>query len=177
MIKEKITKTKYITLMGFMLTLIIVLSILEGFIPALPYLPPGVKLGLSNIVTMYALFFMGKRYAFTLALIKSLFICILRGATAGVLSFCGGILSISVIILLIALFNKKISYLILSISGAIFHNVGQLIAVSILLNSNYVFYYFPFLLVAGIIMGFITGTILKTVMPAFENIFIKNNII
>lgn len=56
-----------IALIGLMLSLALVLSLFESMLPALPFLPVGVKLGLSNIVTMYCLFFLGARPAFAVA--------------------------------------------------------------------------------------------------------------
>jgi heptaprenyl diphosphate synthase len=92
---------------------------------------------------------------------------ITRGFTAGVLSLCGGVLSICVLILFVCL-NKKASYLVLSISGAIAHNIGQLIAVSLMFNNFYTFYYLPVLIVSGIVMGSVTGVLLKTTMPVLS---------
>ena len=165
-----INKVKRISFLGIMLAIIMVLGILEHMIPPLPLMPPSVKLGLSNIVTMYCVFFVGKKEAVLLAVLKSCFVFLIRGAMAGGLSLCGGLLSLAVILLLDRTFKQKISYTILSISGAISHNIGQLLAVSVILNSNFIFYYLPVLLVSGIVMGIITGTLLKVVMPVFNNI-------
>lgn len=171
------SSTQILTLTAMMLTLTVILSILENMIPILPYLPPGVRIGLANIVIMYSLFFIGKRYAILLSIIKSIFILTTRGVTSAILSLCGGLLSIFIIIILIAIFKNKISFIILSIFGAIFHNIGQLTAISIILGDNtYIYYYLPILLISGIIMGCITGTLLKVLIPAFNGVFpIKNN--
>ncbi len=160
-------KTKYITYMAMLLTLIVVLSIFESTLPPFPFLPPGVKIGLANTVTMFTLFFIGKKEAFTLSVLKSAFVLITRGVTSGVLSLCGGLLSICVLIILLILY-KKASYLALSISGAIAHNIGQLIAVSIMMKNSYTFYYLPVLIVSGIVMGSITGILLKTTLPVLS---------
>lgn len=163
------TKAKYISYMAMLLTLIVVLSIFEAMLPPIPTLPPGVKIGLANIVTMYALFFIGKKQAFLLNIAKGIFVLITRGFTAGILSLCGGILSMCVIILLLFLFKENISYLLLSITGAVFHNIGQLIALIIILDNNkYTVYYLPILIIAGVIMGSITGVLLKTLLPVLS---------
>ena len=62
----------------------------------LPGLLPGKKLGLANIVVMYALFFMGPKQALVLDLLKALFVFLVSGWTAGFLSLCGGLLSLLV---------------------------------------------------------------------------------
>lgn len=170
---QKTNTAKSITFMSMMLTLLIVLSIIEGTFPPLPYLPPGVKLGLANVVVMYVLIFLGNKKAFLLIIIKSLLIFITRGTTSGIISFFGSSFSILILILSIHLFKSKISYIMLSITGSVFHNIGQIIAVSIILNNNYVFYYFPVLIISGIIMGSITGVLLNIIMPVFNSIFYK----
>ncbi len=162
------TKAKYISYMAIMLALIVVLSIFEGALCAALLLPPGVKPGLGNIVIMFALFFIGKKQAFCLNVLKGLFALITRGVTAGILSLCGGLLSMCVIILLMLIFKEKISYMLLSIAGAIAHNMGQLVMASIIINSSFALYYFPVLIVSGAVMGSLTGILLKTLMPVLK---------
>lgn len=159
-------KTRYITYMAMLLTLTITLSIFESMLPSFTAIP-GVKLGLANIVVMFTIFFIGRKQAFALNIAKGIFVLITRGAVAGILSLCGGILSIFVIILLHYIFREKISYLMLSIAGAIFHNIGQIIAVSFMLNA-YAYMYLPVLIISGVIMGSITGILLKTLMPVLS---------
>lgn len=164
------SKVRNITNLAMLFAVAMVLSFMEGMLPPIPYLPPGFKLGLSNIATMYALFFMGKSKAFTIAVLKSGFVFIARGATSGILSLSGGVVSICVMLLLLAVFKEKISYLMLSICGAVFHNLGQLAVLTLLMLNLYALWYIPVLLVAGVIMGGVTGSVLKVVMPAFERI-------
>ncbi len=165
---KNFSKAKYISYMAMLLTLIVVLSIFEAMLPPFPMLPPGVKIGLANIVTMYTLFFLGKKEAFALNIAKGLFVLITKGFTAGILSLCGGILSICVIILFEFIFKEKISYMVLSILGAISHNMGQLAAIILLLNNKYTVYYMPILIISGIVMGSITGILLKTLLPVLS---------
>jgi heptaprenyl diphosphate synthase len=164
-------KTKNIALLGIMLAVVIVLTALEHMMPPIPFLPPGVKLGLSNIVIMYCVFFIGKPQSVTLAALKSLFVFLTRGAVAGILSFTGGMLSIAVIILLLYLFKERISIAAISIVGAITHNIGQLTVYSIIMNTFLVFsFYTPILIVSGVIMGIVTGTLLKLLLPLMRKV-------
>ena len=78
------------------LSLSLVLSWLEMQLPQAPFLPPGVKLGLSNVVTMYCLFFVNAPSAFLVAFLKSLFAFLMRGSFAGLFSFLGGLCSVTV---------------------------------------------------------------------------------
>ena len=119
-------KTRRVALMGLLFALSVVLSFLEGTLTPLLGLPPGVKLGLANVVVMYALFFLGRGSAFTLVLLKSFFVLLTRGAMAGALSLGGGLLSLGVMAVL-CLFRSRPSVFILSVCGAITHNFGQLL--------------------------------------------------
>lgn len=163
------SRTRKITHLAMLLTLTVVLSILESIMPT--FIPvPGVKLGLANIAIMYTLIFYGKKEAISLNIAKAVLAGVTRGATSALLSLCGGLLSIFVIILLIIIFRNKLSYLILSVFGAIFHNIGQLIAVYFIMDTYSVIYYLPILIISGVIMGILTGILLKTVMPAISKI-------
>lgn len=154
-----------LTLMGLLFALAMALSFLESLLPALPMLPPGIRLGLSNIVTMYALFILGPASGYTIAVLKSLFVLLTRGAVAAAMSIAGGLLSVTVMLLLMLLPHMKGQYLLLSVFGGAFHNMGQLIAARWIIGNHYVWYYLPVLLIAGVIMGIITGLVLKVILP------------
>ena len=157
-----------IALLGLMLALALTLSFVELTFPALPFLPPGVKLGLSNIVTMYCLFFLGALDAFIVALLKSFFVFFMRGPVGAALSCAGGLLSVGV--MLLAKRTLSLSERVISILGALGHNIGQLIAASVLLASAYTLYYLPVMVLSGVLMGFLTGLLLKLVMPYLQKI-------
>lgn len=167
-------QVKRLTRTALMLALIIVLSVLENMLPPLPALPPGVHLGLSNIVTMYALFVVDKKTAVVLNILKSFFVFLTRAAIAGALSFLGGMLSIFAIMLASRLFGKKVSYTALGVTGAVFHNIGQLIGITVILANPAAVGYLPVLIVSGVVMGSVTGTILNVVMPRLKTIETKN---
>lgn len=162
--------TKKLTRNAFMLALIIVLSAFESMLPPIAPSIPGIRLGLANIVTMYALFTIDKRSAFTLNILKSVSVLVTRSVTAAALSLCGGILSICAVIIFRALLKDKLGYTALSVAGAVNHNLGQLIAIAIILGNPAVFGYLPVLIVSGVVMGMITGTILNVVMPRLNMI-------
>ncbi len=162
-------ETKKITFIGMLFSLAIALSFIENFIATFFALPVGVKIGLSNIVVMYALICMGKANSLILVFLKALFAFLTRGIIAGLLSFSGGLISFIVLSSLLFLANKK-QYYIFSLCGAISHNLGQLIVISLLLNTSYSLFYAPVLIISGAIMGFITSISLKVLMPVLEKI-------
>ena len=146
--KER-NKTQMLVLTSLIFAAALVLAVVEDMLPPLPLAVPGVKFGLSNIAVMYALFFLGKKQAYTIGILKSLFVFVTRGGIASILSLTGGLLSITVMILLMALFREKITYLIISIFGAVFHNVGQFIVISVIYTGMNMWAYFPVLLLSG----------------------------
>jgi heptaprenyl diphosphate synthase len=167
-------KTHKLVLTSLFFAIAIILSIIENSLPPLPIAVPGVKFGLSNIAVMYVLFFVGKESAYMVAVLKAVFVFATRGWIASVLSLTGGILSLTIMILLMVLFREKISYLILSIAGAVFHNIGQLIAVSIVYTNLYLMYFMPVLLVTGVLAGIVTSVLLNVIRPAFKRVGFNN---
>ena len=108
---------------GMLFALAIALSYLESLVSPLLGLMPAIKLGLSNIVVMYALLFLRTRTALLLVVLKALFAFLTRGATAGFLSLCGGALSLAVMLVLLQL---PVSGYIFCAGSALAHNLGQL---------------------------------------------------
>jgi len=165
-----LTKTHRLVLTAILFSIAIVLSVVEDALPALPVAVPGIKFGLSNIVVMYSLFFINKRQAILIAVLKALFVLLTKGTVAAALSFSGGIVSLAVMTLFLILFKEKISYLSLSILGAVFHNIGQLTAVSFIYTSVYIWAYLPVLLIAGMIAGAATAALLRCSMPVLKKL-------
>ena len=167
-------KTKTLTRTALLFALSIVMAYLEHLIPPLPFAPPGVKLGLSNIITMYTLFFIGIPQAFLIAVLKAGFVLLTRGTIASILSLLGGLCSVSVMALLSLPGRKdpsrKLTYLFLSISGAISHNLGQLIGVYFMISHSFLAYV-PVLLLSGLMMGLVTGSLLYLLLPALHRSF------
>ena len=166
-------KVKRLALMGLLFALAMAFSFLESLLPALPMLPPGIRLGLSNIVTMYALFVLGPVSGYTIAVLKALFVLLTRGAVAAAMSAAGGIFSVTVMLLLSLLPGIKKQYLLLSVFGGAAHNIGQLVMARFIINNQYVWYYFPVLLAAGLLMGAITGMALRVVLPYLNRLNLK----
>ncbi len=158
------SKTHEIALSGLLFALAMALFV-EGTL-VIPGLMPGMKLGLANIVVMYALFFMGGKQALMLDLLKALFVFLVSGWTAGFLSLCGGLLSLAVMWLLYYHFPVRPTWFILSVCGALGHNVGQLLGAGVILSSAMSLYYAPVMLVFGLIMGSLTSITLRALLPA-----------
>ena len=150
-------KTKALALCAVLVALALGLSYLERFLPLQMAVPlPGVKLGLANIVTLMALYFLGTRPAVTIlglrCVLGSLFV---GGLSALAFSLTGGLLALGTMTL--ARRIPALSVYGVSVLGAAAHNLGQICAAMVLLGSVYVISYLPFLLAVSVLTGLATG--------------------
>lgn len=157
-------------MLAMLFALAITLSWLESLL-SLPTPVPGVKLGLSNTVTMYCVFFLGPLPALALATLKGLFAAITRGMTAGIMSAIGGVVSVGAM-LLAQRFKASIG--MTSVCGAISHNMAQLMVCAIMLRSKFALWYLPVLVISGIIMGLVTGAAARLLLPALKKLGLNN---
>ena len=149
-----------------MAALAVALSYLESLIPAYPGFPPGAKPGFSNIVTMFLAGSAGISDAFFITLVKALFAGITRGFSAMLMSGAGGLLSTAAACLLLRSKKINLGYIGIGIICAVCHNIGQLITACLISGTpSLIFGYGPLLLLFAVITGFVTGTILKVIMP------------
>ena len=160
-------KAKRIAFLGVMGALAIAVSFLEGLF-YIPFLPPGAKPGLSNVITVCAFFASGTWGAIYVAVVKSLFAFITRGGIAFILSFSGGLLSAFVMILLLKWKKCPFSIIGISVIGAIFHNTGQIVASVFVTQTVSLIYYMPALLIFSLVAGTVTGTVLKALEPLLK---------
>ncbi len=164
------SKTKSLTLTAMIFAVALVLAIVENMLPPLPLALPGVKFGLSNIAVMYALFFVGPKRAYAIAVLKGFFVFITRGIIAMSLSLTGGLLSVTTMAVFLFFYKEKVSYLVLSILGGISHNIGQFLVIMVLYAGVNMLPYLPILLISGLVAGIITSTLLKAILPALKRL-------
>ena len=155
-------------LLGLLAALALALSFLEGLLPPLPMTPPGFKVGLSNIVSMFAAGSLGLPYALFLALFKGGFAFLTRGAAAGLMSLSGAVLSTLCVWALLT--KTKLSFLLVGVCGAMAHNAAQLFCAWVL-TAHAALIYIPALVLFGTLSGLLTGTILKFVLPLLQKAF------
>ena len=150
-------KTKKIAVMAIAVALCMVLSFVESQIPAFVAIP-GVKLGLANLAVVFVLYKLGWREAVLISLIRVLLISIMFGNTASLLySLAGAVLSLAGMIVLRRF--ECMSTVAVSVSGGVLHNVGQIAMACILLETNVIKYYLPFLILSGTLAGIAIGVI------------------
>lgn len=145
---------------GILIALALSLSLIERWFPLNLLVPlPGIKLGLANIVTLFALFYLGFKQALTVVVLRCLLGAMFYGGViAFLLSLAGSLLALAVMTLLIPGAGKWFTIIGISIGGAAAHNTGQVAMAALLLQNPSVFAYLTLLLAAGIITGILTGT-------------------
>ena len=149
--------TKKLTTLAITVTLAMALSFLESQIPPLVAVP-GVKLGLANIAVIFALYRFGAREAAAVSALRVFLVALLFGSFVSALySIAGAILSFFVMLLLRRL--KIFSEVGVSVAGGVCHNVGQIAVACVLLETNVILYYLPFLLLSGTVAGVGVGVL------------------
>ena len=151
-----IWKGKKTALLAMLLAFSLVIFVLEAQVPMMVFLP-GAKPGFANIITLVCLVFLRRREAFFVLFLRIVLSCVLASGFTGFLySISGGICSFFVMAVSIKKLSAK-SLWIVSILGGISHNMGQLAAAALVLNSWSVFAYLPFLMVFGTVTGLVNG--------------------
>ena len=138
-------KTAYL---GVYLALALICSYVESLIPF--------YFGIPNIVVVLMLYCVGTKEALAVSALRIVLSGFLFGNMFSILySLAGGLLSFLVMYLLKK--TKWFGVLPVSVSGGIFHNVGQLVVAAYVVENYNIFYYMPVLLIAGALTGFLVG--------------------
>lgn len=161
---------RYVTL-SLLLTIAIVLNYLESFIPSIGI--PGVKLGLANIVILICLYKYKVYEALMVDLLRVLLANLLKGTFLSIafyMSLSGAMLSFLVMFLF--RYIKTLKPLVISVIGAIFHAIGQIIVALIIMQTSGILLYLPFIMLASIITGVLNGIVCERIIATniFENI-------
>lgn len=158
----------YISYIGILTSLALIFSYIESFIP-IPVPIPGVKIGLSNIVILIAIYIFDNKISFISGLFKVIISALLFGTPISfMLSLAGFLLSYTIMIIIKSL--NRYSLIFVSILGGILHNTGQII-IAFILMGNGILVYYPVLVISGIITGLIIGSLSKLI---FERIKIND---
>lgn len=143
-------------MLGILTAVSLILGLVESFIPLNFSGVPGIKLGLSNIAVLLAVYIFGKKEGAAVLIAKVLLSLVLFSGISGfIYSACGAALSFSVICFL---YNKKsFTPIGVSAASASAHNTGQITAAFLLTKSVGLFWYLPLLMIFGAALGSLTG--------------------
>ena len=150
-------KTKKIAVLALAIAPAMILSFVESQIPAFVAIP-GVKIGLANIAVVFVLYKLGWKEAVLISLVRVVMVSMLFGTLVSLFySVAGAVLSLTGMVLL-----KKtglFSTVAVSVTGGVLHNVGQILMACLLLETNVIVYYLPFLILSGVIAGVVIGVV------------------
>ena len=148
--------TKRITRMALLTAAALILFTVEAQIPA-PVPVPGIKLGLANIITVYAMFALGPRDTLCILLVRVFLGSVFSGAMVTLLySLGGGLLCYLTMLLLRKILTERQIW-VCGVIGAVVHNIGQTLVAVAIFQSFAVAVYLPLLMLSGIVTGLFTG--------------------
>lgn len=153
------TKTAYF---GVFTALGLIFSYLESLLPVF-FGVPGIKLGLANLLVVIWLYRRNAGEALLLSVVRILLSGFMFANLFSIVySLAGGILSFAVMSAVKRL--RLLSVIGVSVCGAVAHNMGQLAVAMAVVETYRVSYYFPALLVAGVVTGMLIGIAAKEVL-------------
>lgn len=150
------TKLQKTVLLAMFATIALTIFVIESMLPPLAPIP-GIKLGLSNVITLVLLLCFNEKDAFTVLIVRIILASIFAGQMMSfTYSLCGGILCFLVMSIINRLLRKQFVF-ITSVFGALAHNVGQILVAIVMTGSLSILLYLPTLLISGVLTGLFTG--------------------
>ena len=162
-------KTKDITIISILTAMSVVIGIIESYFTFLGDIIPGLKLGLANVIILFALYKYNFNQALMISIIRVFIVALIRtGFSFNFLFSLGGAL---LSIIAMSLVKKtKLSIIGVSIVGSISHSIGQVLVGILILNNHNIIYYLPYLLLFSIPTGILIGIIAKKLINSTKNI-------
>lgn len=152
---KKGLSTRQMVTLSALIAVAMILSYIESLVPAFVAVP-GVKVGLSNIATVFALYALGWPYAICVSLVRVFLSALLFGNAVGLIySLSGAVLALASMILLKKM--DRFSSIGISVIGGVCHNVGQVLAACVVMETAAIAYYIIPLLLSGTIAGVVIG--------------------
>lgn len=163
--------SKKVARMGVFIALAMIFSYIEVLIP-FNFGIPGVKLGIANIVTVTSLYVFSTGEAFGISVIRIVLMGILFGNGMSLLySLAGGLLSF--LAMWIGKRTSWFSVMGVSVAGGVFHKVGQILAVMLVMKNTMFVAYLPVLFVAGVVTGYLIGLLANKIIELLPHIVAK----
>ena len=149
-------KTRKLTTLSMLTAIALTIFMVEAQIPPLTPVP-GIKMGLSNIITVFIVFAMGPKEAAAVLFVRIFLGAVFAGNFSTILySGAGGFCAILITILLRKILTKKQLW-VAGVCGAIAHSLGQMAMAITLLQTPGLIAYLPIMIVASMISGTFTG--------------------
>jgi heptaprenyl diphosphate synthase len=149
-------KLKELNKIALLTAVALIIFVVEAQLPV-PVPVPGVKLGLSNVVTLYAIYTIGRKKAIIVLILRILLGSLITGQVAAMaFSLAGGLVCYAVMCLVYRFVSERQLWVV-SVFGAIGHNFGQIVVAAFVVGTASVIFYLPILIASGIITGLFTG--------------------
>lgn len=148
-------KASKLSLLALSVALAMILSYVESQLPT--FVPiPGIKIGLANIVVVFALYKLGWKEALVVSAIRVFLVGLLFGSGVSLLYSATGA-AVSFLAMVVLKNTKVFSHTAVSVAGGVMHNMGQLTMAAILMSTHIIRYYAPFLILSGTLAGIAIG--------------------
>lgn len=158
-----------ITRLALLTAIALTIFMAEAQLPVVTAVP-GIKLGLANIVTVYAMFTLGPGDTLMILAARVFLGAVFSGQMMTLIySAAGGFLSWCILLLLRKLLDRGQIWLCSPAAG-VFHNLGQLLAAAAVMRTWTVLAYLPYLILAGIIAGLFTGVAAQALINRLERL-------
>ena len=149
-------KTRKLTTLSMLTAIALTIFMVEAQIPPLTPIP-GIKMGLSNIITVFIVFAMGPKDAAAVLFVRVFLGAVFAGNFSTIFySAAGGFCAILTTIGLRKILTKKQLW-IAGVCGAIAHSIGQMAMAIALLETPGLIAYLPVMIIASIVSGTFTG--------------------
>lgn len=158
--------TKRVALCGLLLAMMLILGWIEKQLPT-PH--PAMKLGLSNSVLIFAVYMLDIPTAYVLMFFKVFLSNVMFGSlgVSFAMGLAGGFVSLTAMVLLSRV--KGMHTVTVSIVGGVMHHVGQILMALLVVNTPGLLTALPFLMIAGLIFGAVTGVCADRVMKYMKH--------
>lgn len=152
----KLLPVRKLALLALLTAVALTIFVVEAQFP-LPVPVPGMKLGLSNIVTLFALSVFGWKEALAVVLVRIFLGNLITGQMMSLLySLAGGLLSFVCMALVLRILKQNQLW-VAGVIGGIAHNFGQMAVAVLVTRTPALLAYFPVLILCGIVTGALTG--------------------
>jgi len=163
-------RVRRLALLALLTAIALTIFVVEAQFP-LPVPVPGMKLGLSNIVTLFALSVFGWKEALAILLVRVFLGNLITGQMMSLFySLAGGLLSFACMALILRVL-KKDQLWVAGVIGGITHNVGQMAVAVFVTRTPALLAYLPVLILCGIVTGTMTGLVAQLLILKLRRFF------
>lgn len=159
------TKTHKFAILGVLLALASVTFLLEALLPPILPIAPYVKLGLSNIFILLTIAWFSCLDGLIVVLAKNIITACVSGWFALLFNIVGSMIAFLAMYLLYTLCFSKISFVAISMVGAVLSNIARTATASLLLTAPSLFLQLPFVVAisigGGLLVGVVTALIVQ----------------